>query len=382
MKKKILIPYASYGTGHKAVGLYIKNYFESLDKELEILPLDLLQYSIPIIGKASQSLSNFLMQRLPTVWNFIYNIFDNKYNLGISNKLSMAMFKNKKLKKTIQDFNPDLTISTHFFGSSLLANYNKKGICNSKVITVVTDYEAHEFWLQNHKSDDYIIVADKNEVAALVKRGVEKKKIKAIGIPIAPTIPSDFNKEKALKSYGLSGENKVCLFFGGGGNGTKIIIPYIKKILKMKLNLKITFDFIFIAGKNTYVKNKVEKWVKDYKIPGVKVFGWVTNGPELFELCDFVVTKPGGAQTTEALYFKKPAVFIVSTGGQENANHKYFTKNGYGRRFKTAYGFSRYIETLNNNPKMIDKMHQKMISNNNDKAMENLYELTTNLLKK
>ena len=71
--------------------------------------------------------------------------------------------------KAETDFDPDLTISTHFFGSSLIDYYNRKGVTNTKLITVVTDYEAHSLWLKGHKREQAIIVADKDEVNYLVK---------------------------------------------------------------------------------------------------------------------------------------------------------------------------------------------------------------------
>ena len=37
MKKRILLTYAMYGNGHRAVAQYIESYFKAQDPELEIL---------------------------------------------------------------------------------------------------------------------------------------------------------------------------------------------------------------------------------------------------------------------------------------------------------------------------------------------------------
>ena len=47
MKKRILLTYAMYGNGHRAVAQYIESYFKAQDPELEILAIDLLKYSTP-----------------------------------------------------------------------------------------------------------------------------------------------------------------------------------------------------------------------------------------------------------------------------------------------------------------------------------------------
>ena len=378
MKKRILLTYAMYGSGHRAVAKYIENYLKQQDPELEILAIDLLAYSTPILGRMSQKITDFLLLKFPSGWSFVYNLFDNKLSSEVGAATAMTLFKNKRMRKVITDFNPDLTISTHFFGSSLIDYYNRKGIIKTKLITVVTDYEAHALWLKGYKREQAIIVADKDEVKYLVKKGVEKKKIHALGIPIHPVTNNDFDVEKATKKYGFSGKRPICLFFGGGTNGGTLSLPYIRRVIKAKLDI----DFIYVAGKNQASKDKVDKWVKQYKAKNVKTFGFVNNVPELMQICDFVVSKPGGAQSTESLYFKKPIIMINCSGGQEIANYKYFVKNGYGRRFRAAFTFAKYMKAISDDPSIIAKMKKNMSKNNSDKAMGELYKIIKDNLKK
>ena len=56
----------------------------------------------------------------------------------------------------------------------------------------------------DYKCDDYLIVGDKSEVPFLVKRGIDKKKIKPLGIPIAPITDNNFKKETLLKKLNIS----------------------------------------------------------------------------------------------------------------------------------------------------------------------------------
>lgn len=377
MKKKILLTYAMYGNGHRAIAQYIESYFKEQDPELEILAIDILSYSTPILGSLSQKVTDFFLLKFPTGWTFIYSLFDTKISSAIANQTSMSLFKNKRMKKVISDFNPDLTISTHFFGSSLIDYYNRKGVINSKLITVVTDYEAHSLWLKGYKREQAIVVADKDEINYLIKKGVDKSKIKAIGIPINPVTSIDFDIEKATKKYGFTGERPICLFFGGGGNGGTLSLPYIRKLIKSNLNI----DFIYVAGRNEDSKKKVDKWISEYKAKNFKTLGFVNNVPELLQICDFVVSKPGGAQSTESLYFKKPIIMINCSGGQEVANYKYFVKNGYGRRFRTSYMFNKFMKEVSDNPGIIEDMKKNMAKNKNDKAMKKLYDIALKHLK-
>lgn len=377
MKKRILLTYCMYGNGHRAVAEYIEKYFKQQDSELEILAIDLLKYSTPILGSFTQKATDFFLLKFPFGWTVIYELFNTKLSSAIAAEGSKQLYNNKRMRKIITDFNPDMTISTHFFGSSLIDYYNRKGITNCKLITVVTDYEAHALWLKGYKKEQAIVVGDKDEVNYLVKKGVSKDIIKPIGIPIHPVTSTDFNADKAIKKLGFSGVRPICLFFGGGGNGGTHSLPFIKSLIKEHLDI----DFIYVAGKNQNAKDKVDEWIKTYDAKNFKTFGFVNNVPELLQMCDFVVSKPGGAQSTESLYFKKPIIMINCSGGQEVANYKYFERNGYGKRFKTPLFFKNYFKKISDNPSIIGEMQENMAKNTNNEAMKKLYEIAMDNLK-
>lgn len=376
MKKKILIIYASYGNGHKAIGKYIERYFLSQDSTLEIKCLDLMDYAMPLIGKISQKVNSFFMLKTPIIHDMFYKGSNTVVGGYIVDYISTVLFKNKRMRKALMDFNPDLTVATHFFGSSLISHYNRKGLINSRLVTVVTDYESCELWLNDYKCDDYLIVGDKSEVPFLVKRGIDKNKIKPLGIPIAPITDSDFKKENLLKKLDIKGNRLVCTFFGGGGNGSTTSIPYIKRLMKNNLDL----DIIYIAGNNKKSKEIVDNYIATNNIKNVHTLGFVTNVPEILQASDFVISKPGGAQSTECLYFHKPIMMINASGGQEIANYKFFTKNGYGKRFRTSFGLTREIKNIVNNPIILKNMQGNMAKNDNKDAMAKLYALCKGLL--
>jgi UDP-N-acetylglucosamine:LPS N-acetylglucosamine transferase len=72
---------------------------------------------------------------------------------------------------------------------------------------------------------------------------------------------------------------------------------------------------------------------------------------------------------------------INCSGGQEVANFKYFEKNGYGKRFRTAFMFNHYMKKISDNPSIIDKMRKNMNKNKNNEAMEKLYKIALQHLK-
>lgn len=374
MKKKILIPYATYGTGHKAIAGYIKKYFEE-NGNYDCLSLDLINYTIPILGSLSKKVSETLMTKFPGIWSLIYFIFDNKLSSYVSGKINIKLLDNKKLRKEITTFNPDITIATHFFGSDIINYYNKKGYINSKLITVVTDYKSHDFWLNNIKNTDAIIVSSFEERLNLIKKGYKNKQIHTSGIPICMDTLKTENKSILLKKYKCDNNKLNILFFVGGGNGALINLIYFKEMLKNNYDINI----LFVAGRNKEAERQAKEYVKKYKKKNIKVLGFVKTINELYKISDIVITKPGGAQVTECILFNKPMILIKSNGGQEIYNRRYLTLHNYAKWARNKKIFNKELELLINNDKERNRMIKNISKIKQDKSMEKLFKIVEKL---
>ena len=374
MKKRILIPYATYGSGHKTIANYIKDYFEQ-NGEYECLTIDLINYSFPIIGTFSKKVTENLMTKLPSIWSLIYFVFDNKISSYVSGKINIKLLDNKKLRNDIIEFNPDITIATHFFGSDIINYYNKKNYTDSKLVTVVTDYKSHDFWLNNIKETDAIIVSSFEERLNLIKKGFKNKQIHTSGIPICMDTLNNLKVDNLLKKYKCNNNKLNILFFVGGGNGALINLVYFKELLKNNYDVNI----LFVAGRNKEAERKAKEYVKRYKNKNVKIFGFVSNINELYKISDIVITKPGGAQITECILFNKPMILIKSNGGQEIYNRKYLTRNGYAKWARTKNVFNKEINLLINDDKERNKMIKKISKIKQEKSIEKLFKIVEKL---
>ena len=333
---------------------------------------------MPRIGKATTKISNsIILAGNPILWGMIYNFFDSKITTFGAYKLVSKFFDSDALKEEVINYNPDLVISTHFFASTSISRYKKKGYINSKLVTIITDYQSHELWLQNQKTEDAIIVASKDEKREIVKKGIEPSKVRIYGIPISSKFNEEFNHKEILKNLSISGKRPIYLFFGGGGLGSKTSLPYLKELIKLNLNI----DIIFVSGNNKDVKLKAQKMVQKYDASNVRVFVFVTNVPELMSISEVVITKPGGITITECLTLKRPMILINKTAGHEKGNFKYLIRNGFALNGSTQRRFKKSIIAIYDNKKVLEKLKSNLSKNKNaSKSMEKLYNLSTELL--
>lgn len=374
MKKRILIPYASYGNGHKAIATYIKKYFEE-NGEYECMMIDLISYSIPFIGKINQKGSAFLMEKFPVLWTILFFSFDNKLSAYIAGNISTKLLDNRKLKKDIIAFNPDITISTYFLGTDIICEYNKKKLTNSKVVAVVTDYKSHDFWLRKLKSIDAIIVSSFEERIHLLRKGFKNGQIHTTGIPICPQNNNDVRRVELLKKFKINNDKKTVLFFGGGSNGTISTLIYFKEILKNNYDCNI----LFVAGKSKKLEKLAREYVARYNNKNVRVYGFVTNVNEFYQVSDLVVTKPGGAQVTECLYYEKPMLLIRGNGGIEIENRRFLVRKGYAKSVRSKNSFNKFFAEILENDELRNKMKESISNIEQHKAMEKLFQIIEKL---
>lgn len=373
MKKKILILYAEYGSGHKSIAEYISKYVIEHNKNSEVMLLNLTNYA-NVPGKVGLNVMKFVGKYRPEkIFDFCYKLSDHHVVAKGSKMFGVRSFDNKYVRKVISDFNPDISISTQFYCSNVISYYNKKRIINSKLITVITDYCSHEVWTINHKEEDGFVVGNEIVKKELIKRGVPKKKIYNFGLPLINNNKVG-NKELLKSKYGIKNKKKIILFFGGSSTGSMYYFNYLKKLASIRPDINL----IFVSGHNDKLKRKAEDLIVKEHLNNWKILGYTNDVFNLYRICDLVITKPGGATVTECLEFKCPMLLVPGVGGQEKHNARFVEKNKYGVYVKNKYRFKRVIKQLLNNPKLLDTFNNKLNKQDENKSLE----LINNLIKK
>lgn len=377
-RKRVLITYATYGSGHKTVANYIYEYFTK-HSNYEVKVIDLMDYE-NIVGLISKKAfeQNFKSKISSVVFSVIYTLFDNKTATLPYKQVTQAIFKNKKLKEDIIEFNPDLLISTHFFGHIILGMLNKKQLTNTKIISIITDYKSHEMWLKDEKSLDAIIVSNDIVKNELIAQNIDSKKIYSYGIPIKENFSNFENITEIKEKYKVNNNKKTFLFFAGGSAGSSFSYKYFKRLLEEEYDINI----IYVCGNNEALKKKSEKLVRKKLYRNVHVLGFSTEVNNLLSISDVVITKPGGLSITECLEVKKPMLLIPGNGGNEIYNANFVCRNGYGLRCVTSRRLVKNVNKILKKKTLLYSMNKKLDKYNNNKSVEKIYKLSKKILEK
>ena len=351
--KKVIIFYASYGGGHLSAARSIKENMETNYEDIDVKLIDCMEYVNKTVNKITTKAYSEMAKKAPKTWGRVYW----KSQKGPLAQISTTSNKilSIKLYKLLKDFEPNLIVSTHPFGSQMCAYLKKHGKLNAKIATVMTDYAPHDQWLVFNKYVDYYFVSHDGMKKELHEKGIPNEKIFATGIPLSNKFLLKYDKPTILKSFGLSPDKKTVLFFGGGefGLGKTQTFKIFKSFVECPENIQI----VAISGKNQKMKEAFENLVESLnKKDSVKILEYTNQVPELMSISDLVVTKPGGLTTTESLASGLPIVVINPIPGQEEENASYLEKNKVAIWLKKDDNVETILKDLFSNPEKMQEM--------------------------
>ena len=354
--KKILIFYGSYGGGHLSAAKSISNYLETKYKDqVEIEMVDCIEYINKYLNKVSTEAYKELAKKAPWVWKHVYKNSQNGALSYISSTTNKLM--SHKLNQLLQEFDPDLVISTHPFSTQMCAFLKKTDRISCKLATILTDYHIHAQWLVLYRYVDYFFVANEQMEIDMVEEGINDQKIFVTGIPVSERFSEDFDRKKIFEEFELSEEKETALFFAGGefGLGRNTTYMVLKALIRLFPNLQV----VAISGKNKKMKNRFLELIKTTNSGDrVKLLEFTNKVPELMSISSFVITKPGGLTITECLASRLPIIIINPIPGQEEENAQFLVENDVAIWIKKGDNIARSLKNFSKNKEHFELMKE------------------------
>ena len=351
--KKILISYATAGVGHKRAALSIMEALEELSPgDAEISIIDSLNYTNDFFRWTYLKGFVFLVNRLPTIWGMGYYLTDNFYINAVLSKISQMSnwINSKKLREYLVAAQPDVIISAHFYLSEVVADLKRKKLLRSQLITVVTDYILHAWWVA--PETDIYVVGSEHARQDLLRWKTDPGKIKVLGIPVAPIFCKSLDKKSIKEKLGIRDGVMTMLVLGGGYG-----IGPIEGIVRAIDSVQMPVQIIAVCGFNEKLAKKLEL-LRPHLKHEMKVLGFVYNIYEYMEVSDLLISKSGGITTAESLFKDLPMLVVSPIIGQETRNCDFLTGEGAAMKINGLSALKGAIENIAAHPEVSDRMKQ------------------------
>jgi len=345
---KIIITYASAGTGHFRSAEALYNYFKKNCSQHDIELIDALGKTHPLFRSFYRHGYPFLVSRALWLWGFFFWITSAKYLRPVTK--AIAVIINRLNTQTLVSYliksNADLVISTHFIPSEIAAYLKKAKKIRSRLVTVITDFGVHPFWIADD-TDIYVVASDFTK-EQLISEGVKESSISVLGIPIDAKFLEQYDKNILCQKFGLAADKFTVLIVTGSFG-----IGEIEKVIDL---LYKETQLLVVCARNKMLYAKLKK--KDYC--GLKVFGFIDNIEELMAVSDVIITKPGGLTISESLAMDLVPIFIASIPGQEAENAGFLAKRSIGMNIKDIACLKGIILDFKNHPEKLDSIKERI----------------------
>ncbi|MCK5305576.1 MAG: glycosyltransferase [Candidatus Omnitrophica bacterium] len=366
---KILIVYASAGVGHKKAAEAAYEAFSKDKAGCEVKLADILDYTNSVVKRAYPALYLFTIKYIPSVWGLIFKITNNRkfYKIIIPLKLLLERLNSPRFQEYLKKEKFDVIISTHFYSSAIAGILKRVKAINSKLITVVTDYLVHSFWLT--AENDYFVVASSKAREELLRDGIADEKIKVLGIPVGGKFLLKKDSARIKDKLNLR-PKKITMLIMGGGFG---VGPY-EYLLKELSPFSEKVELIFVCGYNEGLYKKLKLLSAALKTDA-KIFKYVDNIDELMEASDILVSKAGGITVSEALVKGVPILAIRPIPGQEESNARLMQELKVLKNTSNKEEALSFLKNVIEEPDILEKMKENAGRAARPKAAEELVNL-------
>lgn len=355
--KKILILYASYGGGHLSAAKSIKEYIDNNYNDVETKIVDCIKYINLTLDKITTGAYRQMAKKAPWAWKKVYYHSEKGALSKISNTTNKIIAR--KLLHLFEEFNPNLVISTHPFGTQMTSYLKKKNKINCTLATILTDFAPHDQWLVGNEFGNYFFVAHEAMKNSLINDfNIESKKVYSTGIPLSSKFLSEFNDNEIYKTFGLNPQKKTILFFGGGAFG--LGKSRTLEILQTLINYLDEYQIVAISGKNSKMNasfNELASSIQDKS--SLKVYEFIDNVPEIMHISNLVITKPGGLTISESLASALPILIINPIPGQEEENAEFLEQSGVAVWLRKNDSAETVLKNLLEDENMLSTMKEK-----------------------
>ncbi|MEN8078005.1 glycosyltransferase [Clostridioides difficile] len=367
----ILILSASTGGGHMRASKAIEGYMTQQNKDINVKIVDSLLYISTILNKTVTGGYVYLATKTPKLYGKLYDLTNKDHKLANFVTRVNNIFANKLLP-LIDDFKPDVIITTHPFPTEMVSRLKSKREINIPLICIMTDYAPHKAWI-NEKVDAYIVAND-DMVGKMVSEGVDSKCIYPYGIPVDEVFFEEKEKQLVLEELGFD-RNLPTILMMAGSFGVNNVFDVYKNIVDIELD----FQIILVTGRNQKLYNHFEDVIGE-STKKTKLIYFTNEINKFMQASDIIITKPGGLTVTEALACNIPMAVFDAIPGQEEENAEFLIKHNMAVRIKDGDSCRNAIVDLLRDENKLENMKEACKSFDKNDSTKNIFLLINELI--
>jgi processive 1,2-diacylglycerol beta-glucosyltransferase len=338
---------AGIGSGHNIAAGVLESCFRVAPDVETVQKLDILESTNEVYRTLYDDGYFAMVDAVPWLVGWGYDAKDPPFKLAPWISL-WDRINTTSTAKAIKAFRPDIVVCTHFLPTRLVSLMLTRGVLNTRLAVVTTDYDFQGLWLSS--PFNHFFVARDETKAHMTSIGVPADRITVAGIPVQPRLADAIDREAVLSRYDLRPDRPILLISAGAAGGA-----YTQTIVQQTFRLTNDFQAVVVCGRNEQLKSQIEGLVA-LRRDRYRVLGYTTDMLDLMRAATLFVGKPGGLSSSECMAAGLPMILIHPIPGQEVRNSDFLLEEGAAVRcnYETTVGYK--IDQLLAEPDRITRM--------------------------
>lgn len=369
--KNILVVTASMGSGHNKAANAVAEAIKRKYPVNKINVIDFMSTETAYFNSLVKDIYLKMLDHTPSVYEFFYKITsDSTKGSTIQSVFAHAM--KKDMRELIKKYEADMVICTHPFPCAAASYLKQTGEINIPLITVMTDFCVHQFWL--YKNIDIYFTANDLLKKEMVNQGLLEERIFVTGIPVGYNFRVDYNRDDLLAKFKLEKDKPVALIMGGG-----LGLGGVKNALCQLERLKKDIQILVITGANVALWSEMNEYAQHSKHK-IFVWGYSHNIQEFMSVATFLISKPGALTISEALTRELPMILHDPIPGPEVDNAKFVSDNGAAIWVKHQDTLDAVVREVLSDATILPKLRNNAKVLKKPYASDNIADVIANML--
>lgn len=349
MATRVLILSASVGTGHKSAAAALEQVFRERP-DVEVVNQDALKLTSRLYQATAADAYFAMVKGNPWAVGWLYDFNDEPFKNEIGLNRLWNDLNAQPLARFIEDFDPDITVCTHFMPAGIAAQLLTADKIEGRLAIVTTDYDFQGMWL-SHAFNRYFVAIEeaREQLAAL---GIDRERITVSGIPVTPALSAPLDVAAVRERFGLRDDLPTLLVSAGALGGGPA-----REIVAQLLGLTIPMQTVVVCGRNEALREDVVALTTAHS-ERFRVLGFTPEMPALMRVASLFIGKPGGLTSAECMAAGLPMLIVAPIPGQEERNSDHLLENCAAARCNNLGTIGYKVARILEEPGRLERMRK------------------------
>jgi diacylglycerol O-acyltransferase len=349
--RRLLVVSANIGEGHNATARAVEERARRLWPGCQIRRVDTLDEMGRWVGPGFRWVYRVNVDTTPWLYDFFYRALWRYRWFAEASCRVVGVWSGMRLARIIDEYRPDLVVSTYPLGTGGLDWIRRRGGLNVPVVAIISDFAPHPFWV--YPEIDLHYVASEPSL-----RAMNAARPDARGAVGAPPVVSAFqpgSKTAARRRCELPEHGLIVLISCGSfGFGS------VERAVDAALAADPRLCVVVACGRNEALRARLA--ARGEAPQRLVPLGWTPQMPALTAAADVVVTNAGGATALEAVACGRAVLMFEPIAGHGKANAEVMAQSGLAQLCRTPGELTEALRRLARDPTRLARAEQRALA--------------------